>query len=262
MKFFTSVYTTRHTMANFFPRWTNYVPLKLALCAAIAGAGVIAAFWYYATPDTQRVGYMPAQPIPYNHELHVQQLGLDCRYCHSFVEQSGHANISTANTCWNCHQHVKKDSPKLASLRRAIDETYADYDGKPIEWVRVHRSPDYAYFNHSAHVNRGVSCESCHGDVHEMEEVFHAKSLTMGFCLDCHREPEKNIRPLEEVYNLDYDPELYLSEHTDVAKLVDEFIASNDKLAKKKLSSQEKLGHYLKDHWKIAPKESCSTCHR
>jgi len=208
-------------MANFFPRWTNYIPLKLAICAGIAGLGIVAAFWYYATPDTQRVGYMPSQPI-----------------------------------------HVKKDSPKLEPLRKAIDKTYEGYDGRPIEWVRVHSSPDYAYFNHSAHVNRGISCESCHGDVHEMEEVYHAKSLTMGFCLDCHREPEKNLRPLEEVYNLDYDPDEYLYKNKDVASLVNDFIANNDKLSGKKLSSQEKLGHYLKDHWNVAPKESCATCHR
>jgi len=251
-------------MANLFPRWTNYVPLKLAICAGIAGIGIIAAFTYYATPDTQRVGYMPSQPIPYNHELHVQQLGLDCRYCHSFVEHSGHANVPSANTCWNCHQHVKTDSPKLEPLRRAVDETYENYDGKPIEWVRVHRVPDYAYFNHSAHVNRGVSCESCHGEVHEMEEVYHAKSLTMGFCLECHRNPENNIRPLEEVYNLDYDADTYLAENQEVADLVEAFISNDEELSEKagKLSSQQKLGHYLKNHWNVQPKESCATCHR
>jgi len=219
-------------MANFFPRWTNYIPLKLAVCAGIAGIGVVAAVTYYATPKAQRVGYMPAQPIPYNHELHVQQLGLDCRYCHSFVEHSGHANVPTANTCWNCHQHVKKDSPQLEPLRRAIDETYENYDGKPIEWVRVHQSPDYAYFNHSAHVNRGVSCE--------------------------------NLRPLEEVYNLDYDAEEYLEENKEVEALVDAFIKGDDNLKRKvnRLSDQEKLGHYLKNHWNVQPKESCATCHR
>ena len=254
-------------MANFFPRWTNYIPLKLAVCAGIAGAGIVAAFVYYSTPSTNRVGYMPSQPIPYNHELHVQQLGLDCRYCHSFVEHSGHANVPSANTCWNCHQHVKKDSPKLEPLRRAVDKNYANYDGKPIEWVRVHRTPDYAYFNHSAHVNRGVSCEACHGDVHEMEEVYHSKTLSMGFCLECHRNPENNLRPLEEVYNLDYDADTYLEENPEVAKLVSEFIASNDELSKKSffrksLTSQQQLGHYLKNHWNVQPKESCATCHR
>lgn len=248
-------------MANFFPRWTNYIPFKLAICAGIAGIGIVAAFTYYATPDAQRVGYMPSQPIPYNHELHVQQLGMDCRYCHSFVESSGHANIPSANTCWNCHRHVKTNSPKLEPLRKAVDETYEFYDGKPIEWVRVHKSPDYAYFNHSAHVNRGVSCEECHGDVHEMEEVFHAKSLSMGFCLECHRNPEEHVRPLEEVYNLDYDPEAYLEENPEVASMINSFVDEHPDLSKKS-SAQEKIGTYLVDHWKVAPKESCATCHR
>jgi len=240
-------------MANFFPRWTNIIPLKLAICAGIAVIGIIALITNYATTEHQRVGYMPSQPIPYNHELHVQQVGLDCRYCHSNVEQC---------TCWNCHQHMKTDAPELEPLRRAVDKSYEHYDGKPVSWVRVHRVPDYAYFDHSAHVNRGVSCKSCHGDVHEMEEVFHAKSLSMAFCIDCHRNPEQNVRPLEEVYNLDYDPDEYLANNRDVSDLVEKFIASKDDLKGKRLSSQEKLGHYLVDHWKLAPKESCATCHR
>ena len=95
-----------------------------------------------------------------------------------------------------------------------------------------------------------------------MEEVYHAKSLSMGFCLDCHREPENHLRPLEEVYNLDYDPEQYLASKPEVAQLVNDFIAGNEELEGKKLSSQQKLGHYLKDHWNVAPKESCATCHR
>ena len=99
-------------MANFFPRWTNVLPLKIAICLGFAGAGVVVGFAYYATPKAQRVGYQPAQPIAYDHALHVGQLGLDCRYCHSFVEHSGQANIPSANTCWNCHQHVRKDSAK------------------------------------------------------------------------------------------------------------------------------------------------------
>lgn len=237
-------------MANFFPRWTNFLPLKIAVCLGVAGAGVVAGFAYYATPKAQRVGYQPTQPIPYDHELHVKQLGLDCRYCHSFVEHSGQANIPSASTCWNCHQHVLTDSPKLAPLRRAYDKNYPEYDGLPLKWVKVHDSPDYVFFNHSAHVNRGVSCDSCHGKVNEMQVVFQAKDHSMGFCLDCHRSPEEHLRPLEEVFNLDYDAENYL-------ELNDVKDADG-----KKIETPEELGRFLKSHWNIKAKESCATCHR
>ena len=236
-------------MANFFPRWTNLLPLKIVVCLGALGAAVVAGFAYYATPKAQRVGYQPDQPIPYDHQLHVDQLGLDCRYCHSFVEHSGHANIPSASTCWNCHQHVQKDNPKLEPLRRAIDKDYEHYDGKPIEWVRVHRSPDYVKFDHSAHVNRGVSCKSCHGEVNKMEVVYHSKALSMGFCLDCHREPEKHLRPLEEVYNLDYDVIEYLETH----EVLDD--------SGKRITTQKDFGQFLKEKHYITPKESCSTCH-
>jgi hypothetical protein len=145
---------------------------------------------------------------------------------------------------------VRKDSAKLAPLRRAYDKDFAGYDGEPLKWVRVHKSPDYVFFNHSAHVNRGVSCVSCHGKVNEMEEVFQAKSHSMGFCLDCHRSPENHLRPLEEVFNLDYDAEKYLTEN----EILD---ASGNRI-----STQKDLGKFLKAHWNIQAKDSCSTCHR
>ena len=246
-------------MANFFPRWTNILPLKIAVCLGVAGAGVVVGFAYYATPKSLRVGYQPTQPIAYDHELHVGQLGLDCRYCHSFVEHAGQANIPSASTCWNCHQHVRKDSEKLAPLRRAYDKDYPGYDGEPLKWVRVHKNPDYVFFNHSAHVNRGVSCVSCHGKVNEMPVVYQAKSHSMGFCLECHRAPENHLRPLEEVFNLDYDVVQYLKENT----IIDPKTGEPVKTKKgEPLKTQKDLGNYLKAHWNIQSKESCSTCHR
>ncbi len=238
-------------MANFFPRWSNLLPLKIAVCLIFVVLGLTAAFSYYATPKAQRVGYQPDQPIAYDHELHVTQLGLDCRYCHSSVDKSTSAGVPTANTCWNCHRHVQTDNPKLEPLRRAVDKTYEKYDGKPIQWVRIHKAPDYVYFDHSAHVNRGVSCQSCHGQINHMRKVYHAKNLSMAFCLDCHRKPEKHLRPLEEVYNLDYDVEKYLAAHPEI---VDE--------DGKPITTQEKFGKLLKKNWSIQPKESCTTCHR
>lgn len=232
-------------MANIFPRWTNLLPLKIAVCLGTAVAGIALAFSYYATPKTLRVGYQPSQPIPFSHKIHVDQLGLDCRYCHSFVDVAGHSNVPSGNTCWNCHQHVQRDSPKLEPLHRAMDENHPQYDGKPIEWVRIHKSPDYVYFNHSAHVNRGISCQSCHGDVDKMEVVYQAEAHSMGWCLDCHRAPEKHLRPLEEVFNFDYGDK-------DVAKYVSEGEG---------ITTTEELGLKLKEQFQVHPKTSCATCH-
>jgi hypothetical protein len=232
-------------MANIFPRWSNLLQLKIAVCVGAAAAGIALAFSYYATPKALVEGYEPSQPIFYSHKVHVDQLGMDCRYCHSFVDVSGAANVPSGNTCWNCHQHVLRDSPKLEPLRRAMDTTFAGYDGKPIEWVRVHRMPDYVYFDHSAHVNRGISCQSCHGDVNTMEVVYHEEPHSMAWCLDCHREPEKNLRPLEEVYNLDYDAKDYIANHPELS-----------------VKTTEELGLKLKETFKVNPPTSCTTCHR
>jgi len=239
-------------MANFFPRWTNLLPLKLGVCAGAAGLGIVAAFAYYATPKKLVVGYQPQQPIPFSHKIHVDQIGLDCRYCHSFVEVSGHSNVPTSNTCWNCHQHVQKESPKLQPLRDRLDPAleHADF-GKPIEWVRVHKLADYAYFNHSAHVNRGVSCVSCHGRVDQMEVIYQAENHSMGWCLECHRAPEKHLRPLEEVYTMDYEAGDYL------AKPGNRMLGSDGE----PLESQFDLGLKLKEEWRVNPKQSCTTCH-
>ena len=128
-----------------------------------------------------------------------------------------------------------------------MDPAIPGYDGKPIEWVRVHKSPDYVYFNHSAHVNRGISCQSCHGQVDQMETVWQDQNLSMGWCLDCHRNPEKNLRPLEEVYNLKYDAAQYIKDHPE--------------LAEQGVKTPEDLGLKLKEQFKIAPKTTCATCH-
>ncbi|MGB0991003.1 MAG: cytochrome c3 family protein [Akkermansiaceae bacterium] len=223
--------------------------------------GLTAAFSYWGTPKAQRVGYQPDQPIAYDHDLHANQLGIDCRYCHSSVDKSPSAGIPTANTCWNCHEHIQKGNAKLAPLRAAmgVDENHAPIEGavrKPIEWVRIHKSPDYVYFDHSAHVNRGVSCKSCHGEVHKMRKVFHAKSLSMDFCLECHRSPEEHLRPLEEVYNLDYKVLEYLADNKELAEKIDLKDGDSEAVA------QKKLGLLLKKNWSVHPKESCFTCHR
>ena len=272
-------------MANFFPRWTNTLPLKVLVCLGTLGIGAVAAVSYYFTPKYTRVGYMPSQPVPFSHKLHAGQLGMDCRYCHSFVEESGHSNVPTSQTCWNCHQHVKKESPRLEPIRRSIDKTYENYDGKPVKWVQIHRTPDYVFFNHSAHVNRGVSCASCHGKINEMTEVYHAMPHSMGWCLDCHRNPEGSLRPIDAVTNLDWQPgdvdrEAFYSglmaDGAEPSRVLEALgvevgegsagdIEAVMNAAHSKFGesvAQEEVGSVLKALWNVNPPESCAGCHR
>ncbi len=149
-------------MANFFPRWTNWLPLKIAICGIVIVCGLTAGTWYYITPKYTRVGYAPIQPVPFPHDVHVAQLGMDCRYCHNFVDVAAHSNLPNTQTCMSCHEQVQKENPKLEPVRASWKT------GQPVEWVQIHRTPDYVYYNHAAHVNRGISCQSCHGQVNQM----------------------------------------------------------------------------------------------
>ena len=146
------------------------------------------------------MGYRPVQPVPYSHKLHVGELGLDCRYCHASVEISAVANVPPTQTCMNCHRLVKKDSAKLAPIRDSFPS------GRPMHWIRVHKLPDYAYFTHRAHVAAGVGCVTCHGRIDEMETVTQMTPLSMSWCLDCHRNPGPNRRPVSEVTNMKWTP--------------------------------------------------------
>ena len=146
------------------------------------------------------MGYRPVQPVPYSHKLHVGELGLDCRYCHASVEISAVANVPPTQTCMNCHQLVKRDSEKLAPIRDSAAS------GRPMRWIRVHKLPDYAYFTHNAHVAAGIGCVTCHGRIDEMETVTQMTPLSMSWCLDCHRNPGPNRRPVSEVTNMKWTP--------------------------------------------------------
>jgi len=187
-------------LAQLFPKWLNRLPLIAALGGPLFGALAVGGVWYYGSPKYLEVGYRPVQPVPYSHALHVGQLGMDCRYCHVSVEVSAKANIPPTQTCMNCHKLVKRDSPLLAPIR----DSFAT--GRPMRWVRVHNLPDYAYFNHAAHVRAGVGCVSCHGKIQEMEVVMQVQPLSMSWCLDCHRNPAPNLRPTEEVTNMEWFP--------------------------------------------------------
>ena len=223
-------------MSDVFPRWTNRLPGQIIFGLLLIGGVVTAGLTYYFTPKYTRVGYQPTQPVPFSHSIHVQQLGLDCRYCHDGVEKSWYSNVPAADTCMNCHSAIRANDPKLEPVRAS----YKDQK-KPVEWVQVHKLPDYVYFNHSVHVNRGVSCVECHGRSDEMDEVRHEKQFSMTFCLDCHRElspengdPNKRLRPLDKITDLAYD-------------------RSKDPANKDR--------NFVKE-WHVKTSENCSACHR
>ena len=222
-------------MSDIFPRWTNRLPAQIAVGAVLLGSAALAGVWYYFTPKYTRVGYQPIQPVAFSHAIHVDQAGMDCRYCHNAVEQSWFSNIPTAAVCMNCHGQVLKDSPKLELVRESAAT------GRPIPWVQVHKVPDYVYFNHSVHVNRGVSCVECHGQIHKMDEVQHAQPLSMSFCLDCHRDPAARLRPPDKITDLNWT-------------------WSEDPV--KAAEMQKVNGRKFMHDWRVESLTSCSACHR
>lgn len=149
--------------------------------------------YYTSRPERDGIGYAPEQPIKFSHKLHAGTMAIDCQYCHTDVTKGRHASIPSVNICMNCHSVARKDKPEIIKLTQYYE------DGKPIPWKRIHKVPDYAYFNHSVHVNKGIDCASCHGDLKEMEVVSQVRQFTMNACLDCHREPHKNLPYLEKV---------------------------------------------------------------
>jgi hypothetical protein len=207
-----------------FPRSLNKLPAIAAAAAALGLGGAVFVVTYYFSPWNTQVGYAPKQPVPYSHRLHAGELGIDCRYCHANVERAGVAQIPPTQTCMNCHTNVQTKSAKLAPVRESwcstvsasereksnrcanVDKAVAAAlpDDKAVEWVKIHKLADHAYFDHSAHVSAGVGCESCHGRVDQMEVVRQVKPLSMGWCLECHRNPEPNLRPLEKVTAMGY----------------------------------------------------------
>ncbi len=246
-------------MRNLFPRWANSIPVKVILSLGVIGGTVTAAITYYATPKYTRVGYKPTQPVSYNHSFHAGQLGLDCRYCHHGVEKSSHANIPGAQVCMSCHKNIKANSPLLEPIRASYfgEDTNKDgvlskeedinndgllSQGPAVPWVRIHKTPDYVYFNHAIHVNRGVSCVECHGRVDQMEVVHHDQPLSMAWCLECHRNPEKSLRPMTEVTNLGWKLESNESANLTMA--------------------QAHAGLDIKNNWGVNPPLSCTGCHR
>ena len=168
------------------------------------------------------------QPLQFSHERHVAGNGIDCRYCHTSVEESSFAGIPPTKTCMNCHSQIFSNSPFLEPVRESFRT------GRSIQWTRVHDLPDFVYFNHSIHVNKGVGCTTCHGQVDRMPLMWQDKSLQMEWCIDCHRRPEQYVRPREAVFSVDYTPP----------------------------PDQLELGRRLVAQYQIQKLTSCSTCHR
>ena len=204
--------------------------MMIIIALLLIGSAATAGLWYYFTPKYSRVGYQPIQPVPFSHSTHAGQLGIDCRYCHTGVEKSWFSNIPASSTCMNCHNQVLKDDDRLAPVRASAQS------GQPIQWVQIHKLPDFVYFNHSVHVDRGISCVECHGRIDQMDEVYHAKPFGMAFCLECHRHPELKVRPVSKITDLAWKP------------------ASEN--------AQVEFGKRAMVDWKVESLQTCSACHR
>ncbi len=172
----------------------------------------------------------PEQPIPFSHKHHVKDDGIDCRYCHTSVETSSFAGLPPTETCMSCHSQIWINATLLQPLRDSWTS------GRSIEWVRVHQLPDFVYFNHSIHINKGIGCSTCHGRVDEMALMYKVNTLNMNWCINCHRDPAKFIRPKSEVFNVDY---VYPPE-----------------------DEQMKLGRKLMNEYHAQSLTDCVTCHR
>jgi hypothetical protein len=232
-------------MSQIFHRSTNTISR-----ATIYGFVFVLAALGWGTAELQRSpwitrqGEAQEQPVPFSHQHHVGGLGIDCRYCHTSVENSSFAGLPPTKTCMNCHSQLWTDTPLLQPVR---DSYRTDTS---LRWTRVHDLPDYVFFNHQIHVNKGVGCATCHGPVDRMPLTFAANSLQMEWCLDCHRAPDKYLRPKDQVFNMRYEAP---SEEKPVA------------VAGRNFSDQRSLGRALIKLYGIrSPGDltSCSTCHR
>jgi hypothetical protein len=211
-----------HPSTNTISKVTIFGGLALIIVLALLLAGLTRSSY------VSEVGVARAQPVPFSHQHHVTDDGIDCRYCHTSVETSSFAGIPSTKICMNCHTQIWPDSAALAPVRESFRT------GQSIQWTRVYNLPGFVYFDHSIHVHKGVGCVTCHGRVDQMPLTWKASTLHMDWCLECHRNPERFVRPREEVFNMDYQPPV-------------------DQLA---------LGISLVKEYGIHAPTSCSTCHR
>jgi hypothetical protein len=216
-------------MSQIFHRSANTISRVSIFGAVFAVAGLL---WLVdevnRSPWVTQARVAREQPIQFSHERHVAGNGLDCRYCHTSVEESSFAGIPPTKTCMNCHSQIFSASPYLEPVRQSFRTD------RSIAWTRVHDLPDFVYFNHSIHVKKGMGCTTCHGQVDRMPLMWQEKSLQMDWCIDCHRTPERYVRPREAVFSVDYQPP----------------------------ANQLELGERLVAEYRIQKLTSCSTCHR
>jgi hypothetical protein len=219
-------------MSQVFPRSANAIA-RMSLIGLLSVVALVAwiVFTLMRSSWVTKQDEFVEQPIQFSHAHHVGGEGIDCRYCHTSVEKSSFAGIPPTKTCMNCHSVLFSDAPILEPVRASFR------DDKPLTWIRVNDLPDFVYFNHQIHVKQGVGCATCHGPVDKMPLMYQARSLQMEWCLDCHRAPEKYLRPRSEITNMAYEAP----------------------------ANQLELGLRLKAEYKISSKEhmaSCSVCHR
>ena len=183
-----------HPSFNTLAKATIFGALIVIACIAVATAEV------FRSPYITQVNVAREQPVQFSHEHHVAGLGIDCRYCHTSVETSASAGMPNTKTCMTCHSQVWTNAAMLEPVRESWRTN------EPIRWTRVHDLPDFAHFNHSSHVQKGIGCTSCHGKVNEMPLMWQTASLQMEWCLSCHRNPEQHVRPRDRVFDMEYQP--------------------------------------------------------
>jgi hypothetical protein len=218
--------------------------------ATIYGAVFLLSAGLWAVLELQRSPYITyakvarPQPVPFSHEHHVAAIGIDCRYCHTSVETSGFAGVPPTRTCMNCHSQIWTNAALLEPVRESFRS------GRSLVWTRVNDLPDFVYFNHSIHINKGVGCNTCHGPVDRMPLMFNYASLNMEWCLGCHRDPAKYLRPRDQVFNMRYEqPSTFRPLMLDGREYTDQLTLGNDLIKKYNLRT-------------VADITSCSTCHR
>jgi hypothetical protein len=284
-------------MAQVFDRSSNALArASLVLTGLIVIALGVTLDQLQRSPWVTRQGQRPDQPIPFSHKHHVEGLGLQCQYCHTSVEKSSYAGIPPTKTCINCHAQIWTN----AALLQPVRDSWAT--GQSIQWIRVHDLPDFVYFNHEIHVNKGIGCASCHGRVDQMPLMYMQNTLQMEWCLDCHRNPAKNIRPTSQIYNMAWEKPTderpvwcAVNDQTGVPTAQSVNCVTKDPggaqvaslqmplagakglagdvqgadvpvaASYKKFTDQNELGHFLVEHYKIrTPREltSCEVCHR
>src|SRR5579871_2099500 len=232
-------------MAQIFDRSSNALArASLVLTGLIVIALGVTLDQLQRSPWVTRQGQRPEQPVPFSHKHHVMGLGLQCQYCHTSVEKSSYAGIPPTKTCMNCHAQIWTNAQLLEPVRASYRS------GQSLQWTRVNQLPDFVFFNHSIHVTKGVGCNSCHGPVDQMPLMYQQNSLQMEWCLECHRAPEKNLRPREQVFNMRY-------EQPSAAKPVT--VEGRD------FTDQIELGSFLVKKYNVRSVRditSCNTCHR